>query len=406
MRHLVVGIWAVMVVVSGCANQHEKNKQAALQRWNKARVEIMVDMARGQFEGGELKKAAGTCQNAISTNPQYVPGHLLLGRIYLEQDLPVKAQESFARCLEIEPGHAEANFYLGIIQERWNKLTEAQQYYQQAWESQSDKSKYLLALVETKMTLGEPEEALALLRGNRDKVERDATIWVTEGNILTSLGRYEEAVGAFQEASSKSPDNDSIKEMLAFSLHRANRCPEALELFERLSGQKQSAPGGVSWVIYLAMGDCYMKLEQYLPAQHCFEKVSECDKNNPVIWTRLAQVLLARGELTRAKSCAQKACSLKEDNTDALLVLGYVAMQEQKYQEGAQIYTRIISIDDKEVLAYGLLGQCLQACGQEEQAQMCFEQALKIDPSDRLARRLRQSGGGTEIGIREGSKSF
>lgn len=406
MRRFVLGTLVLVIAVSGCANQHEKSKQEAMVRWNKARAKVTIDMARGQFEKGNLEKAAGTCQGILNTNPDFASAHLLLGRINLEQDRLSKAGERFARCLEIEPRNAEARFYLGIIHERGNRLDEAFEHYYQAWQDNNDQSSYFLAAVEAKMAQGKSEEALSLLQENKEKIGDEVSHFVIEGNILESMGRFEEAVRAFKGARVIDPQDDAIKEMLAFSLHHAGQAQESLALFEELLGQKGAKAQKDVWAYQLAMGDCYMKLQQYHRAQRCYEKVSEQDGNNPQIWTRLSQVSLARGDLEQAEKCAQKAQSLQKDNTDALMAIGFVAMEQGHYQVAEDIFKQIISIDSEHGLAYCMMGQCLQKRGKKEEAKACFEQALKIDPDDILAQRLWQSEAETATSSQEEVKTY
>jgi tetratricopeptide (TPR) repeat protein len=407
MRQLAVGILLLVMAVSGCANQHEKDKQAAMVRWNKARAEVTINVARGQFEKGNLERAAITCQNILNTHPDYAPGHLLLGRINLEKDRLSKAGERFARCLEIEPKNAEAKFYLGVIHERSNRLDEAFGYYHQAWLDSNDQSSYLLAAVETKMAQGKSEEALTLLQENREKIDDELSYLVIEGNILENMGRFEEAGRAFKGARAIEPENEVIKEMLAFSLYHAGQSQEALGLFEELLDRKGAkAQNKEVWSYQLAMGDCYMKLKQYHRAQRCYEQVSEHDGNNPQIWTRMSQVELARGNLEQAEKCAQKARSLQKDNTDALMAIGYVAMQQGHYQLAEDIFKQVISIDSEHGLAYCMMGQCLQKRGKQQEAKVYFEQALKIDPDDSLAQRLWKSEAETATSNHEEVKTY
>ena len=211
-RSLTLLTWMVFLTVLGCADQHAKNKQAALERWQTSRAQITTNMAQQQFEGGDLKKAVTTVHDAISINPDYAPAHLLLGRIYLEQDKLTQARDCFNQTLELDPGHAQANYFLGILYERWSKPDKAYEYYRLAWETDHGNLPYLLAMVEAKAAQDEYQQALSLLLEHVAEAEHNTSIYITAGNILTHQEQHEEAVKMYRQAYQINPDNQAVKE--------------------------------------------------------------------------------------------------------------------------------------------------------------------------------------------------
>ncbi len=403
---ILILLFLTVLVPVGCESQHQKNKEAALARWQGARAHIEADMARTQLESGELKKAAITAQNIISNKPDYVPAYLILGQVYLEQDHLSKAKKTFDRCLQLDPTQSEAYYFQGIIHERWNQPEQAFADYQSAWQNNPGSIPYLLAMVESVALQGHYQEALSLLTEHMSSVDRDAAIYMTAGNLLVSLNRHEESLEMFSEAHRISPDKTPVKEALAFALHRVGRSQEALALFQELSKGPSLEGSRNQWIYELAMGDCYMSLQQLHQAQRCFETVTERDPLNPKAWKRLAQAQLAREYLDPAAQSAQRALSLQPDDTEALMVQGYVALKKDNYREGQAIFQRIIKLEEHNGLAYCLLGQCLQAEGKRSEALVCYTEALKINPEDSLAQTLMAKIKNNEISSEEPVKEF
>jgi len=93
MKRLLPIAFAVIFCLFGCRNQQVTDKQAAMQRWGQARAKINIDLARQQFESGQVSKALVTASQAAETSPKYIPGHLLLGEILLEQNRLIPAQQ-------------------------------------------------------------------------------------------------------------------------------------------------------------------------------------------------------------------------------------------------------------------------------------------------------------------------
>jgi len=390
MRQLAAILTSVIIFSTlGCQAPHSQSKKAALERWDASRARITHDLALQQLESGEINKAAVTTSNLITEHPEYAPAHLLLGRVYIEQDKLNRAETSFKHTLILKPDYAQAHYYLGVIYERWREPEQAVNHYRQAWELENHNLAYLLALVETKTALGDYQQALNFLLEQVAHTERSASIYVTAGNILTQQGDYDQAAQMYRKATYINPDNNAITELLAFALHRqGNSGAEAIILFEDLCRQAQSESREIPWVYHLAMGDCYMELQQFHKAQRCFERITDYDDSDPVAWTRLAQTALARENLEHAEKCALRALSLNSRQTDALMVLGYVSMTNKNYPEGESRFQNIIDLEKENVLAYCLLGQCLAAQGKEKDAKACYTQALQIDPNDTLAQKL------------------
>ncbi len=390
MRQLTAILTCVFLFSNiGCQDPHSKNKEAALKRWDDQRAQMTYGLALQQLESGEINKAAVTTNNIIAEHPEYAQAHLLLGRIYIEQDKLNRAETTFKHTLTLAPDYPQAHYYLGIIYERWHEPEQAIQHYQKAWELENNNLAYLLALVETKTALGDYQQALNFLLEQVAHTERSSSIYVTAGNILTQQGDYDQAAEMYRKATYINPDNNAINELLAFALHRkGNSGAEAIVLFEDLCELAQSESREIPWVYHLAMGDCYMELQKFHQAQRSFERITNYDDNDPVAWTRLAQAVLARENLDHAQQCALRALSLNPRQTDALMVLGYVAMKQKNYLDGESKFQNIINLEKENVLAYCLLGQCLAAQGKNTDAKACYTQALQIDPNDALAQKL------------------
>ena len=62
-------------------------------------------------------------------------------------------------------------------------------------------------------------------------------------------------------------------------------------------------------------------------------------------------------------------------------------MEEKDYEKAQGAFRAVTQSDDRNGLAYCMLGQTMQAQGDEAAARACYAQALQIDPQDRLARK-------------------
>ena len=390
----------------GCQPSHQENKEAALKRWNHARSQLTVDMARQQYENGNINKAIKTVKHALETDPQSAPASLLLAQIYLEKNQLGRAREYFDKSLSLDPANAQAYYGLGIIHEKWNELEQAFASYQAAWDQQPDHIPYLLAMAETRVAQGRLADALQILTEQAGHRNRNASVCLAAGNILTTLERHDQALRMFQRAHSANPEDLAIKESLAFALYRAGDTEKALLAFKELLDVTTAQSSDDVWAYHLALGDCHLRLAHYHDAQRCFEVVRDHDINNPAVWTRLAQTAIGRQDYSQARYYAQKALSLQNDQSEALMVLGYAALKERQYQQAQEFLNQVTKLDSRNGLAYCLLGQTLQAAGDPSQAKACYARALEINPQDTLARHLIRTVDQTQLGATAVMQNF
>jgi Tfp pilus assembly protein PilF len=381
----------VVIILSlmgaGCQSSHQQQKQQAMARWQKARCQVMLDLARQQYLTGELDKAKQSAERARDVDPKNSDVHLLLGQIAMERNDLNQAKKSIEKSLELDGKKAQAQYQLGVVYERQNDLPKACEHYRQAWQGDPERTSYLRAMVETMVTQGQVDEAWAVLQANQDHVASEAPLSELAGEVLRYLGRNDESIAMYRAALNLQPDNPVIAESLAFSLYRTGQWEQALTYFESVENQVPNTAGGGT-AMRMAMGDCYMQIGQYHRAQRCFEYVCQHDDHNGSAWSRLAQAALGRQDYDQASQNAERALELSPNQADAQLVLGYVALMRQDYAGAQKLFRQVIERDNKNILAYCFLGKSLQMGGQSDAARKCYQEALQLNPNDPLSRQL------------------
>ena len=314
-RQSGITVIVVMVLfVAGCQNQHAKYKQAATQRWDNTRVQLAIAIAARQFREGQLDKAAKSIHDALEINPDHAAAHLLLGRVYMEQNRQAMAYEAFRRCLEINPDDAEANYNLGILYELSKDFGQAMTHYRKAFSLEERNTAYLLGVADILVIQNQHKQALDFLTERITSGQYEPSVYLACGNILTAMGRTGESVSMFRRALNLSPDNPDITESLAFALLADGNVNEARALLKQLISRAvdRAEPVRLSW--NLALGDCYLLLGRFHKAQQCFEQVRDMDRFNPAIWIRLAQTAVGRNDIARAKEYMERALQLDPDD--------------------------------------------------------------------------------------------
>ena len=96
---------------------------------------------------------------------------------------------------------------------------------------------------------------------------------------------------------------------------------------------------------------------------------------------RQGNALLAEGKLLDAMACYQQAASVRPDDAQAYLNLGYVQLEQSKYSQAVQSLERAASLDDALADAPYLLGRAHQEQGRLSEAAAHFVKAVALNPA-------------------------
>src|SRR2546426_12722061 len=102
----------VLALAIGCA-QGPKEKTASekgIANWNGARAGVMYNLAREQFESGNLDDARKSLTNATKLAPQNGLIPVLSAKVYIEQGQLEVAQLELNRARELDAKNAEVDY--------------------------------------------------------------------------------------------------------------------------------------------------------------------------------------------------------------------------------------------------------------------------------------------------------
>lgn len=118
------------------------------------------------------------------------------------------------------------------------------------------------------------------------------------GLIHMRLNDYAQAEDSFVRALSESPQNFAIVHNYAWLLCQQERYAEADQQFERALASRTYAMRSKT---LMTQGLCRVKAGEKETAENAFLKAYELDVTNPIVAYNLANLLLQRGELSRAQ---------------------------------------------------------------------------------------------------------
>jgi serine/threonine-protein kinase len=225
----------------------------------------------------QLAEATRYYQAAVAIRPEVTLGYVMLGLALGSAGRIEEGAESYRRAVDLEPGHPGTRFF------------------------------FARAL----SSLGRHDEAIHHLQV-AVRLESDATVRTTLGNILAARGRYAEALDLYREAAALDPKNPSTRSQERSILVQLGRGEEARAAWKTALDagppEHDAWYGYAEFCLFLGREDEYRRARQAL-----LGKLGAA--TDPVVAVRTARACLllpaTEDELGQAAALAERAAAVE-----------------------------------------------------------------------------------------------
>src|ERR671928_1470667 len=236
---------------------------------------------------GRLEEAEGSFLDALELDPEWVAPRMGLAMVALTRDEPFKIVHHLERAIEAEPGYPDAYVELG-------------RYYG---------------------FMGEPALAKATFERWTKRMPQDADMLINAGLTLFDAADYAEALEFFEKAIEAAEDEmqkSGARTFRANALDMLGRYAEAVAAYEEVI---EGTPEW--WEAHANLGICHARNGDLEKAEAAFRRGLEDCPGSPEIRDELAAHLLAeRRNLDEALRLSEEAVALGRDEIRHLHTLG------------------------------------------------------------------------------------
>ncbi len=381
-----VPLLAAMLLAGGCNQVQVKEAQVdAQRRWYRARATMILSVAKEQLKVGDLDKAGSSAIEALSMDPNNVPARLLLGKVLIEQGSYKAASAELTQACRIEVDNAEAAYLLGVAMEKQGKLVEALDTYLRSYELDDSSLEPIRAACEVMVAMGQVDRARQTVETYLSRADGDAAMYELAGRLADMRGDYAGAAHYYQQALDFDTGNLPYREALGRCLFLSGRYGPAAETLGELTAERDYDPP--LW-IFTMLGDCHIALNQPRQARAAYKEASERAPQVPALWSKLARAHLASGDHQRAVLSARQALQLDPKLLDASMVLGYALLKGDRAEQAVQALQAARANHPANGTVHCLLGRAHAAAGRPAEARRCYQQALRVEPGNQVARQL------------------
>jgi tetratricopeptide (TPR) repeat protein len=377
--------------LGGCASSKKQMGQQAqaAKRWNDARTDVLVGLARDEYNNQNFDESRQTIDEAMKISPDISQAHLLSARLYIEQGQLEAAERELDIARQLEPANgqanAEADYLSGVIYQRWQQPARALVFYQSACNKAPAELSYLLANAEMLVLMNQTDAALDLLQAKVTYFEHSGTIRDEVGLLLIQQGHYGEAAEMLRRASILAPDEPTIREHLAMALYYDKQYSQAVDVLTPLLQDENFAKRADLW---LTLGECKMNLQESDEAVHDFQLAAGQSPESADIWLSLAKAQMQDDNLRSAELSIRRSLSLQADNSQTQLLLGYLRLRQGQPRQALTAFERANALDPSDSVALCMIGYALEKLGRADLSGKYYAQALQIQPHDEMASQL------------------
>lgn len=318
-------------------------KQTVEEQTENAKLRMFY--ARNLVDAKQFNEAAN--QFAILTDDEVFQheARYALGLLMLQMNKPKQATEHFITLLEDKRRVAESQYYLAQSYEMQNELESAINAYEKVQDNQYGFEAELRVAIILARKGNIKEARLRLQNMSPDSLEKELRVYLTEGEILNTAKKYQDALALYTEALQQLTDNNRLLYARALTAEKLGK-------------------------IKLAVSD--------------LEGIVKREPENAQALNALGYTLVDKTEqLSRGLEYIKKAIKLEPDDPAIHDSMGWAYYRLGQYDEALK-YLRIAfdKLKDAEIAAH--LGEVLWVVGEHDAAQEIWNSALQQAPNDDL----------------------
>jgi Flp pilus assembly protein TadD len=379
-----------LLALTGCAG-HGDYTQAhvndAADRMAMLKSGTEWQMAQQQFLSGELDKSLKTIDRSIALNDQVPKSHVLRGRILIEKGRLEEARNSFLAAEKIDSATVDAQYYLGIIHERFNDGEEALSRYQKAMQLDPTNAQYVVAASEMLVQLGRVDEAERMLEEHRSDFQYNAAIRQALGHIAMMRGEADKAVTFFNEAQLLAPDDLPIVEDLLRAQVATSQFADAEYNAAKLL---KSDDFKDRRDIKLIRARCLLNTDRPVEARAILVELTDTAEgaHDFETWIDLGQACIVLEDRTRLKNVASRLVATAPERYEGHLFRAMYFKMEGNFPAALDAADAAVARSEADANPLMLKGILLQNMGRPAEAQRAFAAAVQLDPNRPAAQQL------------------
>jgi protein O-GlcNAc transferase len=285
------------------------------------------------------------------------------------------AEALYRQILAVQPSHADALHFLGVIAHQAGRHDVAVDLIRQAIVLNPDNPSAQANLGAALTALGQLDEAMAAYRRALELQPEFPNVHINLGVMLAAQGRRDEAIAAYRRALELQPDSPEALNNLGNALKERGELDEALAACRRALELRPDYPEA-----HNNLGNALAGQGHDEEALAAYRRAVELKPDYAEAHYNLGSTLAGQGRFDEATAAYRRALELKPDYAEACYNLGNALSERGQLDEAIATYRRAIELKPGCAGAQNNLGSALAGQGRLDEAIATYRQALRLKP--------------------------
>jgi tetratricopeptide (TPR) repeat protein len=340
-------------------------------------------LEQGEILAGEglIEEALSRFEQALAAAPENPEVIEAVGRALLNLDRLEEAEASFLDALELDPEWVAPRMGLALVALRRDEPFKIVHHLERAIEADPEYPDAYVELGRYYGSMAEPALAKATFERWTARHPEDADMLINAGLTAFDAADYAQALEFFEravEVASGEEQKNGARTFRANTLDMLGRYEEAVEAYEEVIA---GTPDW--WEAHANLGICHARNGRPERAEAAFRRGLEDCPGSPEIRDELAAHLLAeRKDLQEALRLSEEAVALGRDEIRHLHTLGEVRLSLGDESGAAEAYHAMLALDPENPEAHLEIGLLHEVRGEVREAEEHFVESLKSDPAN------------------------
>jgi tetratricopeptide (TPR) repeat protein len=340
-------------------------------------------LEQGEILAGEglIEEALARFEQALAAAPENPEVIEAVGRALLNLDRLEEAEASFLDALELDPEWVGPRMGLAMVALRRDEPFKIVHHLERAIETDPEYPDAYVELGRYYGAMAEPALAKATFERWTARHPEDADMLINAGLTAFDAADYAQALDFFEKATEAAlveEQKSGARTFRANTLDMLGRYDEAVEAYEEVITETPDW-----WEAHANLGICHARNGQPARAEAAFRRGLEDCPGSPEIRDELAAHLLSeRRDLPEALRLSEEAVALGRDEIRHLHTLGEARLAIGDESGAAEAYSAMLALDPENPEAHLELGLLYEARGEAREAEEHFVESLKSDPAN------------------------
>ena len=293
-----------------------------------------------------------------------------------QQGKLVQAQQIYQQVLKVQPQHADALHFLGMLARQTGNPAQAVQWIDRSLKispdnpaAHSNRGNALSDLKRYPEAIKSYDKAIALQPNH-------AEAYSNRGVALNALKQHQAATDSYDQAIALKPDFAQAWCNRGIALHESKRHQEAIASYDKAIALHPNY--AEAW---FHRGNALNELKQHQQAINSYDRTLAFQPDHVDAWCNRGIALHGAKQYQLALDSYNRAINLKPDHAEAYSNRGNALLELNQQEAALDSYGQAIALQPDYAQAYSNRGIALNQLKRYQDAIASFDQAIAIQPS-------------------------